>query len=321
MRVGIVGAGLSGLIAGRRLHDAGHDVILWDKGRSPGGRLATRRIGDAQLDHGAQFFTVRDDAFGEQVAAWQRDGVVFEWCRGFASPAGHTPPDGYPRYAAHGGMNAIAKHLAQGLDVRTSSLVFSIHRGAGAHPWEVRLDDATVTGLDALIVTCPVPQTYSLLVSADIDLPQPLLRGGYDMTLCLLATLDGDSAVPEPGGVQHDPNFTFVADNRRKGISAVSAITAHASPAWSEAHWDDDPDVALAALVELAAPYIGDATIVEQQLKRWRFATPRTIWPDPCWSPDELPTVIAAGDAFAGPRMEGAALSGLAAAAQLLDLP
>ena len=41
----IVGAGISGLIAARRLVDADVSTMVFDKGRSVGGRLATRRIG------------------------------------------------------------------------------------------------------------------------------------------------------------------------------------------------------------------------------------------------------------------------------------
>lgn len=313
MRVAIVGAGLSGLMAAGELRRHGHDVVLFDKGRSPGGRLATRRIGDARLDHGAQFFTVRSDRFAAFVDEWRDAGVVFEWCRGF-TPDG----DGYPRYAAHGGMNALAKHLARDLDVRCDSLVFSLHRGSGAHPWEVKLDDGSMHHADALIVTCPLPQTFSLLVSAEIAMPEDLWRTDYDRTLALLAVLDRPSAVPPPGGLQSDPNFTFVADHRAKGISNVPALTLHANPEWSEAHWEDDPVTAHDLLVELARPYVGDAVIVESQLKRWRFATPRRIWPDAHWSPDDVAGLAVAGDAFAGPRVEGAALSGLSAAAALI---
>jgi renalase len=309
MRTAIVGAGLAGLMAARSLRSLGHDVVLFDKGRSPGGRLATRRIGQARLDHGAQFFTVRSPEFALHVQEWQDAGVVYEWCRGFSHSG-----DGYPRYAVHGGMNALAKHLARDLDVRCDALVFSLHRGSGPHPWEVKLDDNTVHHADALIVTCPLPQTFSLLVSADISMPEELWRTDYDRTLSLLAVLDRPSAVPSPGGVQTDPSFTFVADNQVKGISIVPSITLHANPEWSEAHWDDDPVTAHDALVELARPYLGDATIVESQLKRWRFATPRRIWPDAHWSPIDLPSLAVAGDAFAGPRVEGAALSGLSAA-------
>jgi predicted NAD/FAD-dependent oxidoreductase len=74
-----------------------------------------------------------------------------------------------------------------------------------------------------------------------------------------------------------------------------------------------------AELVELAGEFIGAATIVEMQLKKWRFATPRLMWPEPCWIAAEAAGPLAlAGDAFAGPRIEGAALSGMAAAAALM---
>ena len=332
MRVAVVGAGLAGLMAARELRRHGHVVTVFDKGRSPGGRLATRRIGDARLDHGAQFFTVRSERFAAQVREWEADGVVFEWCDGFGPDA-----DGHPRYAAHGGMNAIAKHLARDLDVRCESLVFSLHRGTtsvgpqstvarsmgpesdGAAPsteppWAVRLDDNTVHAADALIVTCPLPQTFSLLVSAEVPMPEALWRTDYDRTLALLVVLDRPSLVPSPGGLQTDPSFTFIADHHAKGISPVPAVTFSANPAWSDDHWDDDPASAHDALLELARPYLGDAEIVESQLKRWRFATPRSIWPDAHWSPEGVPSLAIAGDAFAGPRVEGAALSGMSAA-------
>jgi predicted NAD/FAD-dependent oxidoreductase len=69
-------------------------------------------------------------------------------------------------------------------------------------------------------------------------------------------------------------------------------------------------------LIERAKPWLGRANIVESQVKRWRFATPATIWPDRCWHTERL---VLAGDAFGGPKVEGAALSGLAAAKVLSE--
>ena len=83
MRVVVVGAGLAGLVAARELA-ADHEIVVLDKGRSVGGRLATRRIGDARLDHGAQFFTVRSEAFRSQVDEWLSRDVARVWCHGFA---------------------------------------------------------------------------------------------------------------------------------------------------------------------------------------------------------------------------------------------
>ena len=76
MRVVVIGAGVAGLMAAQSLVKNGHDVVVLDKGRSPGGRLATRRIDDATLDHGAQFFTVRESSFESHVAEWIASGVV-----------------------------------------------------------------------------------------------------------------------------------------------------------------------------------------------------------------------------------------------------
>ena len=89
MRVVVIGAGLAGLMAAQLLHNNGHSVVVLDKGKSPGGRLATRRIGDATLDHGAQFFTVRESEFEHVVQQWVQAGIVREWCKGFATPDGH----------------------------------------------------------------------------------------------------------------------------------------------------------------------------------------------------------------------------------------
>ena len=318
-RVVVIGAGLSGLIAARDLVSHGFDVTVLDKGRGVGGRLATRRIGSpatAVIDHGAQFFTVRSPDFAREVDAWTKAGVVREWCRGFGDD------DGHPRYVGVDGMTSVAKHLARGLDVRTNTLVFAIKRG-DTSPWDVVLDDATVMPAQAVVVTCPLPQTYSLLISAELEIPPALLSSEYDRTLALLAVLDQPARIGRHGGWQN-PNATFswIGDNHAKGISSVPAVTFHASPQWSLDHWDDDHDQAHAALRHAAAEFIADCTIVTSEFKRWRFATPTSIWPEPCHvvttESAHGPGVIAlAGDAFAGPKIEGAALSGAAAAVRV----
>jgi predicted NAD/FAD-dependent oxidoreductase len=311
VRVVIIGAGLAGLVAGRQLVAAGAEVALLDKGRSPGGRLATRRIGDATLDHGAQFFTARTPAFGAQVADWQERGLVHVWNRGFHGD------DGHDRYVASNGMNSLAKDLAAGMDVSCSTMVFAV-RPSDDGAWSVVVDDGTTRPADAVIVTCPLPQAFALLIDSGVELDETLFRTEYDRTIGLLTRLDGPGALPDSGGVQHgDDIFGFIGDNAAKGVSAVPALTFHANPQWSEEHWDDDNDALLDALEAAALPWLGDATIVERQLKKWRLATPRSIWPDPCWTTADG-RIVVAGDAFAGPRMEGAHNSGLAAAHSLL---
>jgi renalase len=309
MRVVVVGAGLAGLVAAREIQAAGHEVVVLEKSRSSGGRCATRRIGDAVIDHGAQFFTVRSDDFARVNDAWMRNDVSREWCRGFGSG------DGHPRYCGTRGMTTISKHLASGLDVRYESMAFNIEESRGR--WRVRLDDATYHDADRVVVTCPVPQSMALLVNSGLTVPDAIRTIEYDKTIAALVVIEGDSAVPEPGGVQDaDATFSFVADNRRKGVSSIAALTLHCNAAFSEAKWWADPVETHAEVMELARPWIGSARIVEHQPKRWRMATPRTIWPERCWSSNGI---VLAGDAFGGPRVEGAVLSGLAAARRVLE--
>ncbi len=311
MRVVVVGAGISGLMAARKLAEH-HEVIVLDKGKTPGGRCATRRIGTATLDHGAQFFTTRTAQFEAVVEQWVRDGVAREWCRGFDAEG-----DGFPRYIGTQGMTAITKYLARGIDVRSNSFVFAITRTSGPQSWSIRLDDGTSIAADALIVTAPLAQSYSLLITADVEMPEELYKTEYDRTLTLLATLDGPTSIPTPGALQNPSDVVaFVADSAQKQISATAAITLNATAAFSEAHWATNPDEVHAILRDHARQFLGESKIVESQLKRWRFATPRTIWPESCWVNDSL---ALAGDAFAGPRVEGAAVSGLAAAAAILS--
>lgn len=308
MNVVIVGAGLSGLIAARELRSAGHSVVVLDKGRGVGGRLATRRIGEAVFDHGAQFFTVRDPRFQRIVDEWLDRDVVRVWCHGFGSEQ-----DGYPRYVGRHGMTSIAKHLATDVDVRTSSLVFSV-LPAPEGGWITTLDTGDAQHSDAVILTAPIPQSFGFAFTAGVEFPEELRTIDYERTLGLLAVLDGSSAVPAPGALQNpDHVFSFIGDNHAKGVSPVPAVTFHANPAWSAAHWDTPHDEAKALLIAAASPYLGGTRITASDFKRWRFATPQRNWPERHWAND-AGTMVVAGDAFAGPRVEGAVLSGLSAA-------
>ncbi len=316
MRVAVVGAGVAGLIAARDLARR-HDVVVLDKGRSVGGRLATRRIGDAVVDHGAQFFTVRGEAFARQTDDWSARGIARVWCHGFAGRE-----DGHPRYVGVAGMNSLAKDLARELDCRTGWMVFALRPTEDG--WDVVIDDGEVVTADAAVVTCPVAQSWSLVAPSGVELPEQLVRREYHRTIALLTVLDRPSSVPDPGGLQFDPAdaeepFAFVGDNQAKGISAVPAVTFHATQPWSTEHWELPVDQLRERLLLRAAPWLGRAAIVDAQVKKWRFAGPVEPWPDPCWVDAERRLVLA-GDLFAGPKVEGAFNSGRAAAAALDEL-
>jgi predicted NAD/FAD-dependent oxidoreductase len=342
-KVLIIGAGLSGLMAANILITAStpersFEVLVVDKGRSVGGRLATRRIGAATLDHGAQFFTVRSAPFQAAVDQWCQAGVVEEWCRGFDDPA-----DGYPRYRVNGGMNALAKHLAQAVDGDTASAVggepgtgriVTRQRAEAIIPgpdrWAVTYEAAKrePDEADAVIATAPVPQFLDLLAAGativDPAMADELRAITYHKVIAIMTLLDRSPELAGPGALQQpdNPVFTFVADNQAKGISQEPAVTFHLAHALSDRLWDEDDEAVLAAVGDDMSRLLGSSEAVQTQVKRWRYAGPVSPRDERSLVVAERPgPLIVAGDAFGGSKVEGAFLSGLAAAERLLAAP
>lgn len=323
MEVVVIGAGITGLLAARTLHDAGIRVTVMDKGRGVGGRMATRRIDRARVDHGAQFFTARTDAFKSLVEQWLAAGLIAEWSRGWAAPDGTTRDDGHPRYYGVNGMTTVPKYLADGLNLRTTTRVVALNREQ--ERWQVVTDYGTRFRADALIITPPLPQTMALLKSGNLKLTphdeqQITKLGDYDPTITVLTVLNGNSNLPGPGGMQLDEGvIAWIGDNTMKGISPERrAVTIHASAQFSREHLEDDLTEVGQILADAAQPFLL-ADIIHFQTHRWRYATPTTTYDAPYYMLDQPEPVVLAGDVFGGPRVEGAALSGLAAAQKILE--
>ncbi|MCC6802026.1 MAG: FAD-dependent oxidoreductase [Anaerolineae bacterium] len=319
----VVGAGLAGLMAARTLVEQGARVIVVDKGRSVGGRLATRRIGGGVADHGAQFFTVRDPAFGAFVERWITEGLVFEWSRGWSDGSLSVSRDGHPRYAVRGGMNALAKHLAKGLDTRLKVNLAAVKPANGG--WQITDVSGSSQRAQAVLLTPPVPESLGLLnaVPLNPDDRKALEAIQYSPSLTGMFRLDRVIRLPSPGAIQRPhANVHWIADNHRKGISPGAVIlTAQAGTTYSRQLWERSDEQILNALKVDLLPVIGDAQIVEAQLKRWRYSQPEQIYPERCFVAADLPApLVFAGDAFGEPRVEGAALSGMAAGRRLIEL-
>jgi len=326
--VAVVGAGLAGLTAARALTAAGRRPVLVDKGRRAGGRCATRSLGGAVVDTGAQFFTVRSDAFARLVADLRADGCpIREWSRGFAragtvgdGPGGaDTTADGHPRHSVAGGMNGLAAALARDLVVRTGTRALAVRpQGAG---WVLDLldqDGPRRVAASAVVLTPPVPQSLALLGAGGVEVADlaGLRALTYEPCLTLMVALDRPAALPGPGAVQFAAGpVGWLADNVAKGASAEPALTVHASGDLSEAAYDLDGDRVAALLLDAVAPWLGGARPLATELFRWRYSKPRTPADDGAVAVAD--GLVLAGDALAGAKVEGAVTSGLRAAGLL----
>ena len=133
-----------------------------------------------------------------------------------------------------------------------------------------------------------------------------------------MAVLEGPSRLPPPGGLAPaDGPIAWIADNQLKGISAAPAVTIHATHAFSLEHWDGDRQASGRLLLEAAAEWLG-VGIKTFQVHGWRYSKPMRVHEQACVIASQSPMLVLAGDAFAGPKVEGAALSGWAAAEAIL---
>ena len=315
----VIGAGLSGLCAAGDLQQAGHSVLVVDKGRGLGGRLAGRRIGEASFDHGAQFMTTRHPRFTETVKQWVEAGIAEEWYSRFPASSSNSS---HPRYRGIPSMTAVAKQLASGLNILQSVRAVTIT--PADQLWQVTLDNGETQRARSLVITSPVPQSLELL--GDIPLPHDkrarLEWIEYEACIAVMAVLESPSKIPAPGAMLLDRGpIAWLGDNQQKGISKLPAVTIHGSADFSQQHFDRDRHQVGQLLIDAAQPYLG-ARVIDYQVHGWRYSKPSVVDAEESMliTSDDHPPLVLAGDAFNGPRVEGAVVSGWAAAAALAPL-
>ena len=311
--VAIVGAGLAGLLAGRELTHAGCRVVILEKSRGLGGRMATRRFAGAVFDHGVQNFTAHSLRFRECIDSWLSAGVAVPWHR-------RALPDGeIVFYRGAPSMSAVGKHLAEGLDVHCESLVTAATRKGSE--WQLQVAGADDVVAPLLLMTAPGMQSRAILDAGGYAWPpeisQPLHRVSYAKMLTVLALLDGPSGLEEPGILEPPGGelVTWVADNAIKGISPVPCLTIHSGAEFAQRFYNSPDEAPVPLLLNTVLPHLR-SNVVRTQMHRWRYAFRREGIGGPCLGHTESGLWFA-GDAFIDERVEGAALSGLAAADEL----
>jgi predicted NAD/FAD-dependent oxidoreductase len=315
----VIGAGIAGLTAARELRDAKHQVLVIEQEASVGGRLATRRFGDAAFDYGAQFFTARSRDFKVAIADWEMHRVVRRWFDGYPSPASENPHDVYTRFCGEGGMGTFAENLARPLEIHLSQTVTTLnfHRGR----WTARTQAGAEYCADELLLTAPLPQALALFDTSHEALPtavrEQLEQVSYEPCFTVLALLRGASRIPSPGALYLDaPPLSFIADNHYKGVAArTGAVTIHSTAEFARAWFDEDHAAVGRHLIAAASEYLGEG--VEQfHVGRWCCARAQNTLNCGALRVPDLHLSFA-GDGLCAPRIEGAFLSGLQAAREL----
>ncbi len=309
----VVGAGIAGMACARALRAGGADVLVVDRARAVGGRMATRRLGKARrpVDLGAAYFTVDDDGFQAVVDGWRARGLALPWTDTLAvfDADGRHSTSGPMRWAAPGGLRSLVADLADGLDVTLEHPVTEVGPGP------------MVAGrrYDAVVLAMPDPQAARVLPPDSPTLG--LLTGSAEVTWSPVIAVaaefpartwpDFDAAFVNGHGV-----LSIVADDGARRGDGAPVLVAHTTAATARAH-DADPDGAIAPALAAVRDLLGVTDRpVWTHAHRWRLAQPDRHRDTPCHLGTDR--IGLAGDVWGRPRVQTAWRSGTALAAELL---
>ncbi len=310
MRIGIVGAGMSGLACAEVLVRHGHSVTLLDKGRGAGGRMSVRRLatsmGEAAFDHGAQYFTVRDPGFRARADDWIAKGSLAPW-----------PAAGPDAYVGTPGMNAPLREMSAGLAVQWGTRVTGLSReGSG---WRLVLETGAAVAVDAVVLALPAEQAAELAAPVA---PALAARAHASKTMpcwTVMAAFADRLATPLDcwRGKDDEPLGWAARNSAKPARQGPEAWVLQGGPVWSRENLEaDDRDIAAALLAELSKRLEMEvAAPIAQAAHRWRYARSGAEGSGAIWDAEHRLGLC--GDWLFGPRVEAAWMSGTALAEQI----
>lgn len=308
-RAVVVGGGISGVSCARRLAELGDEVVLLDRGRNLGGRMATRTLADGPwaghiVDIGASYFTVSTETFRGVVDDWIDRGLARPWTDAFhvASSDGITGVRAGPmRYAATQGLRSLVIDHAQG--------DFNLEQGVSVEQVTVSGRGLQVDDIDAhAVALCmPIPQAQLLWQVPADHVWEPVIVVTLVFEERTWIDIDGVF-------VNDDPIITWIADDGKRRGDDAAVLVAHVNPLLAVRHLDSITDVLPMAVATVQRILHIAEPPVQVDAHRWTYAKPISGHAAEYWR-DSQYRVGVAGDAwFGGPRIEAAWLSGRALA-------
>ncbi len=342
--IAIIGAGCSGLAAAHTLRDAGYTVTLFEKSRDVGGRAATRKRNGFIYDHGAQyikdagssssvsnaFITERfrtPDLIDIQKPVWIFDGAGH-------IQEGDPKQNTEPKWSYSSGLTALAKRMAEGLDIRYETGIGMVEQSA--HGWNV-LDslNQSVGIFDRLLISIPTSQASHVISYShmDIGLQHTILHAleaasynplisvmlGYQpapRTRPYYALVNTDKAHP----------ISWLAWEHEKALERVpqgaGLLIAQMAPQYSREHWKQPDEHGLITEVAALVSMLVDEDLSQPiftDLQYWLYALPSTKADADALNAQTLPYGLAfCGDCFVGGRVHLALEHGVTVAQQLI---
>lgn len=169
--VAIIGAGIAGLTCAQQLQQAGYQVVVIEKSRGLGGRLATRRLQGTHADHGVCYLKPKGTEFKAWLDRFISEGILQPWTDAIYELHAdqiQPPTNREICYASPLGITAIAKSLASSLTILNNHRAIRLEQTEG---WTIHFEhQAAAIQAKAVVVAIPAPQAAMLLDSLQSDL-------------------------------------------------------------------------------------------------------------------------------------------------------
>src|SRR6266516_83350 len=338
--IAIIGAGCSGLAAAHELHDAGFAVTIFEQNQEVGGRAVTRKQQGFTYDYGAQYIKrgspVSADLITERfqladlidiakpVWIFDRDGHIQE---------GDPIQNVEPKWNYRSGLNALAKRMAQGLDIRLQTRIDYLQSGITG--WKLFGNPGQYIGeFDLVLITIPASEGAELIKHSQIqDIRQEgicvlLEKARYNP---LISVMLGYRPIPD-----ERPYYALVNTDKAHAISwlarehekaservpeGAGMLIAQMAPQYSQDNWHK-PDAELIEDVTNRIVALLDEPLnkpIFTEIYRWRYALPAEKADAGQLNTMTLPVGLAfCGDAFVGGRVHLALEHGVEVARQLI---
>ncbi|MFK7871237.1 MAG: NAD(P)/FAD-dependent oxidoreductase [Roseobacter sp.] len=321
-KIAIIGAGLCGLTAARRLQDHA-EVVVTEKSRGLGGRMSTRRAAPFVFDHGAQYFRAQSPQFISFVDQMREAGHVAKWHPKLVNIDGAQSvtdaADTGGMFVATPAMNSLCKHLAEGVTVLRSKRVATLTRASES--WTITCEDGEeLAGFDWVLSTAPAEQTRALLpedLSFNATLQAARMQGNFTL---MLGFEDAPALGWEAAKLQNHMLGWIASSTSKPMREGGSGFVVQSTHAWAERHLERPLADVEAEMFSAFQEVTGIAQApIYQSLHRWRFAAVRQPAQE-TFLLDASRGLAAAGDWCGDGKVEAAYLSGHAAASAIAAL-
>jgi len=323
---------LSGLVAGKKLAEAGHEVVMVEKSQQLGGRLATVTGGESRIkiDTGISHFAAHEPDFKDFVGELQEIDMVREWTHYFGLYDGinlyrENPNKEFESYyIAPDGINEIPRHLSRWVDVRSDTKAGGItHIGSfrtKKHAWMINLTNIDVIEVDAVILASPAPEAYAVLQTAQNETAaRRIIRHideiNYKQTLTVMAGY-GEQEQPKWQGIEFMDDRLWWAYNEtsKRNNPSETALVLHSQSDFAKKYKREDEETFTGLMLDRLGEIMGDWAAQPDwiQTTHWRYMLAENPMEDPFieLEMEEAPLALV-GDYLGGNTVEAAYLSGL----------